>query len=96
MEDFVLNDIYVELPTDSNSFLSVDEIAYHKLEELFKEEDEETEFYGFYMSDTAHEELRELFQTDDDESDFEGFNYVSDLNSLFLDSDNEDNEFLGF
>ena len=47
------------------------------------------------MSETAHQELRDLFQTDDDESDFEGFN-TPDLNNLFLDSDSEDNEFLGF
>ena len=40
-------------------------------------------------------QLSELFQTDDDESDFEGFD-ISDLNILFLESDDDNDEFLGF
>ena len=95
MKEYILTNSYVEPPPQSTSFIDIDEN--HELRVLFQIEDEETEFYGFDVSDSApvHLELSELFQTDDDESDFEGFD-ISDLNILFLESDDDNDEFLGF
>ena len=73
----------------------MDENAYHELEELFQTDDE-SEFYGFDVSENVLQpELSELFQTDNEESDFNDFDITPDLDTLFL-SENESEGFFGF
>ena len=68
MKTFILKDIFVELPPESNSFLSVDEIVDNQLEKLFQEEEIDSEFFGFIFFD---QELNDLFETDDEMEDYE-------------------------
>ena len=65
IKEYILTNSYVEPPPQSTSFIDIDEN--HELRVLFQTEDEETEIYGFDISDSAHFELSKLFQTDDDE-----------------------------
>ena len=71
MKKIILKDMFVELPPESNSFLSVDEIADNQLEKLFQEEEIDSEFFGFIFFD---QELIDLFETDEMEDyEFRGF-----------------------
>ena len=71
MKTFIFKDIFVVQPPESNSFLSVDEIADNQLEKLFQEEEIDSEFFGFIFFD---QELIDLFETDEMEDyEFRGF-----------------------